>query len=284
MPQVGGGIQPPAQGQPGGQSQTRSRQEVLERTLPLPTDAKRLELPPVSGFSAQLDLAAATPSPNPASSALPKPAASASASPLPAASALVSLPSPGMPRASATPRPTSSSAANGPHVDTKITAYPDSSPTLPPPTDASPNRTAIVRILIRPSVALPLYGLAALTIGVPPDEATPRRGFSIAVFEQLKHHKERLVTVVTTATATNGVVSATTARDPLTIPAGHGYSFILYGDDLPPTPAPVMSQPPQPMQGVPAPGGIPPSPPASLPPGSTYPSLPVVTPSPTPFH
>jgi hypothetical protein len=278
VPTVGqGGIQPPAQNAPGGQSGSRSRQDVLERTLPLAAGQGKLELPPLSGFTATIDLTTAAPSPAP-SGASPAPKLAASPSPQPS----------GTPPAAAgvaTPAPTSSSAAKGPHVDTKITAYPDSAPTLPPPTDATPNRSPLVRVLVRPSVALPLYGLAAISFSVPTEEANARRGYSIGVFEQVKHHKERLVTYVNSGTITNGVVRASTARDPLTIPAGHGYSFILYADDLPPTPAPLMSTPPQPAT-PPVPGqgppGTSPMPFATAAPGTTYPTPPTVYPTATP--
>ncbi len=121
----------------------------------------------------------------------------------------------------------------------RFTVYPDG--TQKPPGDfdsAFTRRVPIVDILFTPSVDLKLYSLAALGIQIPSAEDTPSRGFTVALYETRKFHKDRQVEYHVDAQVSKSVVRATSAKDALSLSKGHEYTLILFGDALAATPSP----------------------------------------------
>ena len=206
---------------------------------------------------------------SPASSASPGASAAPAASPAPAKGAAAAGPTP------------------GPKIATKTTIYPDDAPAAPTPVPTGEvqtftHRTAIVRGYLQPETDLSLYGLGAIRFTIPSTELLPRRGFTIAVYENGKHRHERLIAYDTEPTVASAVI-ASGATDPLVLKKGIGYLLLLYGDDTAPTPAPVAP-------GYPSPGNNPfPTPTGSAyPPGvygapSPYPPYATATPFTSPF-
>jgi hypothetical protein len=193
------------------------------------------------------------------------------------------------PKASASPHP----AGTGPKIETKLVVYPDYAPDAPTPEPTGnvqtyTKRKAIVRGYISPAIDVALYGLGAARFTIPAGEQTPNRGFTVAIFSASKKHKPQLIASDTSATLESNVVAS--LATPLTLKKGTGYDIVLYGDELPSTPAPVPS-------GYPTPGNNPfvtPTPPGYQPPpgypqqgqpypGQTYPPG-FATPTPFPGH
>ncbi len=96
----------------------------------------------------------------------------------------------------------------------------------------------VVDILLEPSFDLPLYSLGAFAIGIPPGDDLPGRGFTVALYETRKYHKDRLIDDRLDATSAKGVVRADKAKDAIELSKGHEYTLILFGDQLPSTPSP----------------------------------------------
>ncbi|MBD5632858.1 MAG: hypothetical protein IAI49_00140, partial [Candidatus Eremiobacteraeota bacterium] len=155
-------------------------------------------------------------------------------------------------------------------------------------------RKAIVRGYISPAVDISLYGLAAAEFTIPAEEQTPGRGFTVAVFTAGKKHKAQLLASDPEATLTSNVV-ASSRTTPLTLKKGTGYDIVLYGDELPSTPAPVASAyatpgtnpfvTPTPAGAYPQQPGQPPYPGQQPYPGQTaVPGYATPTPTPYPSH
>ncbi len=181
----------------------------------------------------------------------------------------------------------------------KFTIYPDGTQKAPGDYDSAfTRRVPVVDILLEPSFDLPLYSLGAFAIGIPPGDDLPGRGFTVALYETRKYHKDRLIDDRLDATSVKGVVRADKAKDAIELSKGHEYTLILFGDQLPSTPspyspaqypgAPGFGQPAQlpgtpgtvPQAGYGRPGGAPP-----LPGQPGYPSptpYPFATPYPEP--
>jgi len=116
---------------------------------------------------------------------------------------------------------------------------------------------------------------AAVRFTIPAQEQTKARGYTIALFESLKHGKTRLLAWdPVAALAENAVSPATAARAPIALKKNVGYYFVLYGDDLGPVPTPSGSFPPanNRLLGSPTPGT----------PIATPSAIPSITPAPTP--
>lgn len=228
---------------------------------------------------------AAAPSPSPSSppsaapaSAAPSPSPSTSPAggPSPAAS------SPG-PLASGSAKPASSPSGSPatPKTVTKLAVYPDEAPSAPTPEPSGnvqtyPVRKALVRGYVKPGADVPLYGLAAAKFTIPELEDTAQRGYTVAVFLAGKRHHEKLVVADARAAIVDHVVSSG-ATDSLVLKKDVGYLFVLYADELAPTPGAVPSGYPSPGNNpfyTPAPSGAPgaPYPPngTSPAPGTTY--------------
>ena len=272
---------------PGGPT-TTSRQRELEGAVTLSPQLGEIPLPSVAGFSVAVELG--TPPPSPAAgNASGSPAAKRSVSGAalsagaveaatlaPSAAPLASpspAPSPSA-RAVASPVPagTGSAPAATPHpsgspiaaakIATKTIAYPDDAPAAPTPAPAASGsvqtfakRTAIVRGYLEAGTSLSLYGLGAIRFTIPAEEATTGRGFTVALFEGAHKHHETLISSDSSATVANGVVTAG-ASTPITLKKDTGYLLMLYGDELPSTPAPSYPSPGINPFVTPAPGGV----------------------------
>ena len=225
----------------------------------------------------------AAPTPAPPLTPPPSPGASGQGSPAPSASA-------SGPAGKQTPRSALASnvkakaaaTPSGPKIDTKTTIYPEDAPVAPTPqptgnVQSYAHRTPLVRGWIISRVPVTLYSLAAVRFTTPNSELTKNRGFTIALFESLKHRKNKLVASDPAAVLADGVISASNvAPEPISLKKNVGYSFVLYGDDVGPVPTPTGSFPPanNPLLGSPGPGGAPN-------PGGTINLVPV-TPGPNP--
>lgn len=301
-----------------------SRERAVEGAVFVTPDLATIPLPTVDGFSLVLALASPGPSASPSAgaSALPSGAAHGlrtkmsrvtvvaqavipSASPTAVASARPSgAPSPAAsgsptPGASSSPRagtrsPSPRPSQSPPKIDTKLVIYPNYAPDAPTPQPSGnvqtyTKRHPIVRGYISPALDVTLYGLGAARFTIPATEQLPGRGYTIAIFTSVKHHKPAMVANDTAATIENNVVSSALAT-PITLKKGTGYDIVLYGDDLPSTPAPVPSNYATPGQNpfvTPLPSGYPAAPGQPNYPGapsgfSSYP--PGFTPTPYPGH
>ncbi len=237
-----------------------SRQQVLDGAVTLSPERTEIPLPALDGFSVSIALG----TPAPATEASPGPSASA-ASATGAAAAMATVaaaPSPtapptrapsAAPSLAASARPLTVSASASPlaaagKIVTKMTVYPDEAPSLPSPKPSGDvqtftKRTAIVRGYLEPASDVTLYGLGAIRFTIPQAEQTAGRGFTVAVYVAGKKHHESLVTVDPEPTLVDGVVASTRASDPLVFKKATGYLIMLYGDELPPTPAPAGNYP-----------------------------------------
>jgi hypothetical protein len=196
----------------------------------------------------------------PASGASGQPSAGASSSPSAGASA--------SPKPAKSPTPAPASASSHPHIETKTTIYPDDAP--PPPTPIPTGevqtfvkRTPIVRGYVLVGADVPLYGLGAIHFTMPLTEITPKRGFTIALYESEKHHHQKLMNYDTDPIVGDGVVYSG-QKEPVVLKKDKGYVLMIYGDEE----AGVPAAAPAPLaSGYPPPGNNP----FPLPSGSGYP-------------
>jgi len=306
--------QAPSYNQPAGPQSAAgpTRERVLDGAVYLGPKLNEVPLPQLGGFAIAIELGTPGPAPSPSlvgGSARPtgltpaaaaialRPAAVASPAPptSPPASPSSAASSPalaGSAPASATasadgsaPPPTASRApspapsAVPPKITTKTVIYPDNAPAPPTPIPTGEvqvftKRTAIVRGYLQSETEISLYGLAAVHFTVPANELLPKRGFTIALYENGKHRHDRLIAYDTSPTVATSIVSSA-QTDPLILKKGVGYLLLLYGDETPPTPAPAQVAP-----GYPSPGNNPfPMPSGS---GAVYPTPynPYATPTP----
>jgi hypothetical protein len=141
----------------------------------------------------------------------------------------------------------SPAAATG-KIVTKTTVYPDDAPALPSPKPSGDvvtfaKRSAIVRGYLEPASDVTLYGLGAIHFTIPQAEQTAGRGFTVAVFTAGKKHHEGLVALDAAPTLVDNVVASTQTTGTLVLTKATGYLIMLYGDELPPTPAPAGAYP-----------------------------------------
>lgn len=226
------------------QAANQSRQRTAAGAVYLASDIHEIPFSPLGGFTLALQLATPSPKPSGPATAAPKarpsgapPTASPSPSPSPTAA--------GKKKAS----PSASSTPSGPKIDTKITIFPEDAPAAPTPAATGnvqnyAERPAVVRGYMMPAVDIKLYSLAAAVFKLPADQRPEDRGFTIALFESHKHKKWKLLAWTPEATLDDDTVSAADATEPLVLRKKTGYVFVLYGDDLEPTPAPRGSYPP----------------------------------------
>lgn len=316
----GGGIglpQTPGYGQGQGQGQGQpgvpaaaSRQRVLDGAVTRAPDLDAIPLPALEGFS--VSLALGTPTPKPSPSQTPAPATSGSAKHSRGVAERSAHPRATLPTASPTPSPepsvspssspnlsaaastTAPDASKADKIATKTTIYPDDAPSPPTPQPSGNvqtfiKRTPLVRGYLSAGQDVALYGLGAVRFSIPPAETTAQRGFTVAIFEAGKKHRDKLVAYDAQATQSDGVVASSLANDPLTLKKNTGYLLMLYGDELPATPAPAVSGYPSPgnnpfvtpiPSGYPGGPGGPPAGAASAPPYGTA----TVPPSALPSH
>ncbi|MBV9646267.1 MAG: hypothetical protein JO043_02260 [Candidatus Eremiobacteraeota bacterium] len=222
----------------------QSRQELGEHVALVEKGAHSVDVAQLGGFDFSIDLTKPTPTPTvaPAKSktkSAMKPAATASPSPTPAPSP-TATPANGSWKGKPTPTPTPS----GPHIDAKVTIYPDGAQ-KPPGDSESPQsrRVPVIKVVIDPTVDVHLYSLAAFRFTIPQSEEEQDRGFTVALYETRKYHKDRFIDAQLDAKSQDGVVRAVGAKDAHTLSKDHLYTVILFGDALPQTPSPYS--PPQ---------------------------------------
>ena len=266
-----------------------SRQRLLEGAVYLSPKLGEVPLPQLAGFAVAIELgtSASVPAPGvstspsaPAKAAavarrpgtiptvrLPEASGSPVADPSPSASASAAAsagvsagPSAPASAGSAAPPPKPTSAPSpagtgpGPKIETKTTIYPDDAPIAPTPVPTGEvqtfyKRIPLVRGYVQPGSDLLLSGLGAIRFTVPASELSPKRGFTIALYQNGKHHHDRLLGFDTQPVLTSSVI-ASGLTDPVVLKKGTGYLLMLYDDDTGATPAPVAS-------GYPAPGNNP---------------------------
>jgi hypothetical protein len=266
----------------------QSRQQIENVSVAVAPSASALDVGQFDGFDLEIDLSKPTAAPQTvAPSAPPAGRVSRKASPSPSPSP-TPTPSPS-PKSHASPSPTPS----GPRIDVKLTAFPDGA--QKPPGDAdSPDarRVPILKALLQPSVDLALYSLGALRFTIPSGEQESGRGFTVALYETRKFHKDRLIDSRGDLAVDGDVVRALKATGELKLWKGHTYTALLFGDPLPATPSPYsppqypgtqMNYPPGQMQPngqqYPQPGQPYPPQPGQFPPRPGF-ATPFPTPSP----
>jgi hypothetical protein len=254
------------------------REHTTAGAIYLAKDLTELDFPSSTGFGFAIDLGTPKPktaltaggSASKASSVTPAP--SPSPAPSPTASATVK-------KSGATPSPEPS----GPKIDTHVTIFPQDAPVAPTPAPTGDvqsfaTRVAIMRGTMMSSIDLKICSLSCVRFKLPKDERPEGRDYTVAIFEQHKHRKFSLVAWDSDATLEGDTVTVEGATKEITLKKKQGYIFVLYGDDLEPTPVPKG----YPAQGnnpfvTPQPGGRPGYP------GQQQPGQPYYGP-PTPYY
>lgn len=171
--------------------------------------------------------------------------ASASAAPtLSPSSAPLASASPDV-TASPSPSPT---PISGPSMVLVLTAQPKDAPAMVNHNPKAVATTALARVTLRPSANFSLDGLAIATFTLPAAQI-PDRAFALQLFEQKK--KKRIPLYSLPKSELNKEKTALTFKfkfPKMTLPKGHTYLLVLYGDELPaasssPVPAPSASSP-----------------------------------------
>ncbi len=98
------------------------------------------------------------------------------------------------------------------------------------------HRAPIVRGYVYVNGDLPLYGLGAVRFTLPATELTPKRGFTIALYESGKHRHDKLMNYDTEPIVGDGVVYSG-QTEPVVLKKNRGYLLLIYGDDEGPAPA-----------------------------------------------
>jgi hypothetical protein len=295
---IPGAAVPP--GTSNGNQATQTRERTLEGAVYVGPEMSDLPLPSVGGFAVKIVLGAtppsATPSPSPSAAggrsgsrgrktagarAAASPAPSASASPSPSAGAS------GSPGPQGKPSPKASGSPLPPKITTKTTVYPESAPEEPTPDPTGSvetflKRDPLVRGYLQSQVTVPLYGLGAVRFTIPVEEQTEGRGFTVALFESQKKHRQHLVAFDASAVLQDDVISSSLTSPALTLKKGVGYILVLYADELAATPGPAQTYPPPGNNPFPSPSpsghyfGPPTNPPFGSPPNGFG--------QPTPYH
>jgi len=281
---------------------------LLEGAVYVTPATKEVPLPQVEGYGVTVALGTAPPSPAPgavASVALVPPAqlrhagtkeqaAGATGAPDADPSAAPSATPSAVPTAKPSSGPKPSPSPTPAKIETKTTIYPDDAPDAPTPAPTGEvqtfvKRSAIVRGYLMPAQDITLYGLGAVRFKIPSTEQAPERGFTVAIFQSGKRHHDKLIDSDTEAKLADDNVASDRSDATIVLKKATGYLLMLYGDEAPPTPAPVQQGYPTPENnpfpvpstyGTPIPGspGYPGQ--ATYPPGA--PGNPYATP--TPFH
>ncbi|MDQ6826491.1 MAG: hypothetical protein M3Z14_04725 [Candidatus Eremiobacteraeota bacterium] len=148
--------------------------------------------------------------------------------------------SPGL-NASPTPTPT---PVPGPSMTLVLTAAPKDAPPMVNRNPKAVATTALARVTLKPSTDFTLNGLAVATFTLPPSQI-PGRGFALQLFEEKKKKKLPLYSLPKSQLDKDKNALTFTFKFPkITLPKGHKYVLVLYGDELPPaseTPQPAPS-------------------------------------------
>ncbi len=148
-----------------------------------------------------------------------------------------------------------------------MTALPNDAPKMVITKKGAPATKALVRISLIPSDDFTLDGPAEAVFTLPKEEI-PNRGFAIQLFEDTvhkKHHELRALFTLAKSTIDKQKLTFDFLPPKMTLPKGHHYFIILYGDDRPnSTPAPSGSGSPTADASPPkGPGITPPADPMS---------------------
>ncbi len=109
--------------------------------------------------------------------------------------------------------------------------------------------TALARVTLKPSADFPVSGLAIATFTLP-EAQIPDRGFALQLFEEKKKKKVPLYSLAQSQLDKDKSALTFTFKFPkITLPKGHTYLLVLYGDELPaasssPTPVPSSERTP----------------------------------------
>jgi hypothetical protein len=212
------------------------REHTTGGVIYLTKDLDALKFPASTGFGFALDLGTPAPksSAGPTAGPTSTPSPTPSLSPSPSPSSTTS----GKGKAKASPSP-----PPGPKIETKVTVFPQDAPEPPTPeptgnVQSFAERIPVVRGYLNSQTDLKLTSLGAAHFKLPKDERPEGRGFTIALFEEHKHRKYTLIAWEPEATLDGDTVSVEDATKPIALKKKVGYFFMLYGDDLEPTPVP----------------------------------------------
>ncbi|GAC1356494.1 MAG: hypothetical protein NVSMB31_17140 [Vulcanimicrobiaceae bacterium] len=256
-PQIPGTINPPGNGVPTQQPANASpgplgsAAAAKSQSFALADAAKGIPCPESGGFGCTLrfNIPASSPTPSaspatgvkpgkgsPLPSPTPSPSPSPSPSPVPSPSSNASPKNSESPAASASP--------SGATLELQMTALPKDAPQMVITKKGAPATKALIRISLIPSDDFTLDGPAEAIFTLPKEEISDR-GFAIQLFEETVHKKRHdMKALFTLAKSTIDKQKLTFDFLPpkMTLPKGHHYYIILYGDDRPnPTPAPSTS-------------------------------------------
>jgi hypothetical protein len=138
-----------------------------------------------------------------------------------------------------------------------LTVYPDDAP--PPPTPMPTGevqtfikREPVARGYVKMGTDVPLYGLGAVRFTLPQTELTPKRGFTIALFESGKHNHNKLLNYDTDPTVSGQIVYSSQTEPSIVLKKNSGYLLMIYGDEGAATAGPATVAP-----GYPGPGNNP---------------------------
>jgi len=197
-----------------------------------------------AGFSCVLHFN--LPAPAPSSSAGAKGLSNASASPS-ATPTPTPTPSPG-PKTSGSPgastAPSPSAAPAGPTLSLTMTALPTDAPKMVITGKSVLPTTALMRIALVPSEDFTLDGAASAVFTLPKDQIE-NRGFAIQLFEDTVNKKKKrgyrpLFTLAKSSLSKQKLTFDFTPPK-LTLPKGHKYLIVLYGDERTATASPAAT-------------------------------------------
>ncbi len=198
-------------------------------TVALADAATGLKCPDVDGFGCVLSFnvpsaeASATPRPIPTSTEI----ATAAASPDLSAS----------PAVTATP-------ISGPSMVLTLAAQPKDAPLMVNHNPKAVATTALARVTLKPSADFRINGLAIAAFTLPAAQI-PDRGFALQLFEEKKKKRIPLYSLPKSELSKDKSTLTFTFKFPkTTLPKGHTYLLVLYGDELPAassSPAPAAS-------------------------------------------
>ena len=141
--------------------------------------------------------------------------------------------------------PTSAPQPSGPTMALTMTALPNDAPKMVITSKAPIATTALIRVLLEPSDDFVLQGAALAQFTLPPAELA-NRGFAVQIFNEDVHGKKHgWSPVITIARSSLDGTTLTFRFMPpkLTLPKGHRYLAVLYGDARTSTPTPGPTPP-----------------------------------------
>lgn len=138
---------------------------------------------------------------------------------------------------------------SGPSMVLTLTAQPKDAPPMVNHNPKAVATTALARVTLKPSADFPVSGLAVAVFTLPAAQILDR-GFALQLFEQKKKKKIPLYSLP--KSQLNKDKNALTFKfkfPKITLPKGHTYLLVLYGDELPvatgsPLPAPSSARSP----------------------------------------